>query len=195
MTESPATAGPPAAKTSAKLDSRATALVNPASGLANDYLNLFNEIVMLIEQLPSMPELMADLLAWKPTTYNDYFARSTLPGRQSAIEAYSQLDARFRHDFEEVVAELDRIATGAVAFIRRHHRVKGDSDPEGLAASCERFGSNLRTVLTRATNIVNHGVSEADESAQRRADRLIAIRVHAMKATEEFYANPRFGSD
>ncbi len=31
---------------------RAEAIVNPASGLANDYLNLFNEIVMLIEQLP-----------------------------------------------------------------------------------------------------------------------------------------------
>ena len=30
---------------------RAEALVNPASGLANDYLNLFNEIVMLLEQL------------------------------------------------------------------------------------------------------------------------------------------------
>ena len=35
---------------------RAEALVNPASGLANDYLNLFNEIVMLVEQLPTMPE-------------------------------------------------------------------------------------------------------------------------------------------
>ncbi|HTJ03030.1 MAG TPA: hypothetical protein VL492_09555 [Methylovirgula sp.] len=37
------------------LQSRAEAIVNPASGLANDYLNLFNEIVMLIEQLPVMP--------------------------------------------------------------------------------------------------------------------------------------------
>ncbi len=38
-------------------------LVNPASGIANDYLNLFNEIVMLIEQLPTMPELFDDIKA------------------------------------------------------------------------------------------------------------------------------------
>jgi hypothetical protein len=39
-----------AAGGAAPLNTRASALVNPASRLANDYLNLFNEIVMLIEQ-------------------------------------------------------------------------------------------------------------------------------------------------
>ena len=195
MTQSPASAGPLPQRNASALDGRATALVNPASGLANDYLNLFNEIVMLIEQLPSMPELMADLLAWKPTSYNDYFNRSSLPGRQSAIEAYGLLDAKFRHDFEETVSELDRIATGAVASIRRHHRIKGDGDREGLAVACERFGSNLRAVLTRATNIVNHGSKEADENAQKRADRLIAVRMHAKKDVDDFYSAPRFVSD
>jgi hypothetical protein len=38
-------------------------LVNPVSGLANDYLNLFNELVMMLEQIPQMPELLQDLLA------------------------------------------------------------------------------------------------------------------------------------
>ena len=60
-------------------------LVNPASGIANDYLNLFNEIVMLIEQLPTMPELIDDIKARKPTTYEDYFVNSSLPGRESDL--------------------------------------------------------------------------------------------------------------
>src|ERR1700759_5053507 len=47
----------PSLSTPSAREKRAEALVNPASGLANDYLNLFNEIVMLIEQLPTMPEL------------------------------------------------------------------------------------------------------------------------------------------
>jgi hypothetical protein len=193
------TQGPAPARTAAQPsplgDDHATALVNPASGLANDYLNLFNEIVMVIEQLPTMPELMADLLAWKPTSYDDYFARSPLPGRESALDAYRQLDGKFRHEFEQTVAELDRVATGAAAAIRRLHRLKGDSDPEALAASCERFGTHLRAVLTRATNLVNHGAAEADESAQRRADRLLAVRLHAIKEVEDFYARPRFESE
>lgn len=178
-----------------KIDRRAAALVNPASGLANDYLNLFNEIVMLIEQLPSMPELMADLLAWKPITYNDYFQQSPLPGKESALDAYSRLDGRFRHDFEEIVAELDRIATGAVASIRRHHRVRGDSDPDGLAAACERFGATLRNVLHRATNIVNHGSFDAEESAQRRADRLLAVRLQVLKDLDGRQSSSQFQPD
>ena len=195
MPHSPASAGPTTLRRSPQADSRAEALVNPVSGLANDYLNLFNEVVMLIEQLPNMPELIAELLEWKPTTYNDYFRRSSLPGKESAIDAYSRLDGKFRRDFEEIVAELDRIATGAVASIRRHHRVKGNDDAEGLALSCEKFGAHLRGMLSKATNLVNHGTSEADESAQRRADRLLAVRLHAIKDVEEFHAYPRFESD
>ncbi|MGB7246524.1 MAG: hypothetical protein WBC64_07610, partial [Methylovirgula sp.] len=57
-------------------EKRAEAIVNPASGLANDYLNLFNEIVMMIEQLPAMPELIDDILQWRPVTYQAYFAKS-----------------------------------------------------------------------------------------------------------------------
>lgn len=177
----------------AKIDHRAAALVNPASGLANDYLNLFNEVVMLIEQLPNMAELMSDLQVWKPISYNDYFQNSPLPGKESALDAYRSLDAKFRRDFEEIVAELDRIATGAVASLRRHHRVKGDSDPEGLAAACERFGSALRDVLQRATNLVNYGSSKPEESAQTRADRLLAVRMQLLKEGDALHAQPQFG--
>ena len=67
---------------------RAGDLVNPASGIANDYLNRFNEIVMLIEQLPAMPEFFDDILAWRPVTYRDYFRNSNLRGSTTALEAY-----------------------------------------------------------------------------------------------------------
>lgn len=151
---------------------RAEALVNPASGLANDYLNLFNEIVMLVEQLPSMPELFEDIQRWRPTSYQDYFRRSILPGRSSAIETYGQLDSRFRRDFETVVAELDRRATGAVAAVRR--QFKGESDPEALAALCERAGVSIREVLDQATMLVNHGELVSGDIVQKRTDLLIA---------------------
>ena len=117
---------------------RAEALVNPASGLANDYLNLFNEIVMLVEQLPTMPELFDDIQRWHPMSYRDYFRQSVLPGRISAIEAYDLLNARFRYDFEAVVAELDCRATGAVAAVRKHFKSQGG---ERSASPCQ----DLRT--------------------------------------------------
>jgi hypothetical protein len=157
----------------ARREKKATELVNPASGLANDYLNLFNEIVMLIEQLPTMPELMDDMLRWHPLSYQDYFANSVLPGRVSALDAYASLDARFREEFEGVVAELDRKAVGTVAAIRRHHKTFGESQPYALAGICERAGETMREVLRRATNLVNYGVKSPRREPQSIADRLI----------------------
>lgn len=151
---------------------RAEALVNPASGLANDYLNLFNEIVMLIEQLPTMPELFEDIQKWRPISYRDYFRRSILPGRGPALEAYDKLDARFRQSFETVVADLDRRAVGAVAAVRRQFR--GEPDPEGLATLCERAGQSIREVLDTATMIVNHGEVVSGDLVQKRTDLLMA---------------------
>jgi hypothetical protein len=162
-----------AAAADAPLKTRASALVNPASGLANDYLNLFNEIVMLIEQLPSMPELIEDIFAWRPTGYQDYFTRSILPGRGSALEAYAALSQTFRRDFEGIVEELDRMAVGAIAAIRRHHKTKGNAEPYTLAGLCTRSGEKMREVLERATKLVNYGPGDGGEAAQIVADRLL----------------------
>ncbi|MDF2115835.1 hypothetical protein PY365_09650 [Roseiarcaceae bacterium H3SJ34-1] len=174
------------------MEERASSLVNPASGLANDYLNLFNEIVMIIEQLPAMPELFEDLLAWKPTTYQEYFARSDLPGRHSALADYQQLNPRFRRRFEAVVQDLDRLAVGTVVSIRRHIKTKGESDLQTLVAICEKGSAGLREKLEEATLIVNHGTFESAEDAQARADRLLAVRINALKNMSEFWARPRF---
>lgn len=179
----------------AGVEQRALSLVNPASGLANDYLNLFNEVVMLIEQLPSMPELIEDLLAWRPKSYRDYFTASPLPGGQSAIEVYEQLDTAFKAAFDTAVAELDRQATAAVVQIRRHLRTKTNTDPEGLAALCEKSGVALRETLEKANTIVNSGVEGMQRHAQARADRLLAVRIQAIKDLENFMKTPLFPGD
>jgi hypothetical protein len=152
---------------------RAEALVNPASGLANDYLNIFNEIVMLIETLPAMPDLFEDILRWHPTSYRDYFRRSILPGRGSAIETYDRLDARFRRDFEALVADLDRRSTGAVAAVRRQFKANPD-DHDALAAVCERGGASIRESLEKAVSLVNYGEAGEIEDVQDRTDRIMA---------------------
>jgi hypothetical protein len=174
------------------LEARAASLVNPASGLANDYLNIYNEVVMLIETLPQMPEAIDDILAWRPVTYQDYFAKSILPGSQNALENYSKLDSKFRRDFEDVVAELDRCATGSVVAIRRHYRQKGTQDPAGLEAICNRAGAALREILQRAVGVVDYGQTHAEEEAQKRADRLLMVRIQAIKDVQDFYSKPRF---
>ena len=68
---------------------------------------------MLIEQLPSMPELMQDLQTWRPTSYRDYFGNSPLPGRHSALEVYDQLDSAFRAAFDTGIG-TGSLVVGAV---------------------------------------------------------------------------------
>ena len=173
----------------------ALTLVNPSSGIANDYLNLFNEVIMLIEQLPTMPDLQEDLFAWRSVSYENYFSRSPLAGSSSALDAYRNLDATFRRLFESSVSELDNRATGAIAAIRLHIRHHGERAPQTLVALCAKCGLQLRDVLDRAISIVNTGAADSVENAQARADRLIAVRLTAIKHVEEFYETPRFDAD
>ena len=43
--------------------------INPRTGLATDYLNHFNEAIMLLEMIPDMPECAEDFLGWQPLSY------------------------------------------------------------------------------------------------------------------------------
>src|SRR6188508_2238366 len=40
--------------------------INPSTGLATDYLNRFNEAVMLLDMLATCPEFRDDFLSWEP---------------------------------------------------------------------------------------------------------------------------------
>lgn len=177
------------------MDEDPLSIVNPASGIANDYLNLFNEIIMLVEQLPTMPDLVDDVFAWRPVAYEDYFERSQLDGRQSALDAYRKLDSSFRSKFETAVRDLDIAATASLVTIRRHLRQKGDTAPQTLASHCERCGRQMREALERAISLVNHGVADAYDNAQMRADRLLAIRLNHLRDLEDFYEAPRFAPE
>jgi hypothetical protein len=131
-------------------------LVNPVSGLANDYLNLFNELVMMLEQIPQIPELLDELVAWRPVSYREYFKNSKLPGRHSALAAYERLNPSFRRRFETFVAELDVVALASVASVRRQFRDGVPQDMGRVNTMCTRAGEKLRIILIRASRLVNY---------------------------------------
>ena len=62
--------------------------LDPQTFLATDYLNHFNEVVMLIEMILDMPEILEDAKEWQPKAYKDHFRDSTIADREIAIEAY-----------------------------------------------------------------------------------------------------------
>ena len=70
--------------------------INPRTGLATDYLNHFNEAIMLLEMIPDMPECAEDFLNWRPLSYSEHFTASSFSARDLAIEAYETTDAEIR---------------------------------------------------------------------------------------------------
>src|SRR4051794_41759559 len=87
-------------------DARAAELraanINPHTGLATDYLNHFNEAIMLLEMIPDMPDCAADFLRWRPLSYREHFAASTFRARELAIEAYDSADPALRSEFDRL---------------------------------------------------------------------------------------------
>ncbi len=86
--------------------------INPRTGLATEYLNHFNEAVMLLKLLPTCPECLEEFLAWRPLSYREHFARSRLQCRDLAIAAYETAEPAARDS-------LDALATAMIEMLRR----------------------------------------------------------------------------
>ena len=109
---------PPPAATAAETDSPETEAlrkrahgsnVNEQTLLATDYLNHFNEVVMLLEMLPDMPEMIEDVKAWRPKSYQDHFRTSTIADRELAVEAYDHVSKRYRESSDKTVDQINRL--------------------------------------------------------------------------------------
>src|SRR5215471_13248862 len=85
--------------------------INPVTGLATDYLNHFNEAIMLLEMLPMAPDCKEDFLAWRPMSYVDHFVASNFKHRDLAIIAYEQADPVFRQQLDDIADQMTRILT------------------------------------------------------------------------------------
>lgn len=87
----------------------APANINPESFLATDYLNHFNEIVMLMEMIPDMPELIEEAVEWSPKSYSQHFEESGFQAKDLAIKAYKLAPAIFKTPFEKTCTEMQSI--------------------------------------------------------------------------------------
>src|SRR6266850_4838919 len=85
--------------------------INPRTGLATDYLNHFNEAIMLLEMIPDMPDCAEDFLLWYPLSYREHFTASNFKARDLAIEAYDSADEHIRTEFDNITSAMTSILT------------------------------------------------------------------------------------
>ena len=72
--------------------------INPRTGLATDYLNHFNEAIMLLEMVPDLPECADDFLEWQPLSYAEHFTASNFkaPTMDEFEAMYAAVEAQGR---------------------------------------------------------------------------------------------------
>jgi hypothetical protein len=92
--------------------------INPRTGLATDYLNHFNEAVMLLEMIPDIPDCAEDFLAWTPLSYAEHFTATNFKARDLVIEAYEQADRDIRARFDQLTKTMTDILLAVGAAMR-----------------------------------------------------------------------------
>jgi hypothetical protein len=133
----------------------ADANINPATGLATDYLNHFNEAIMLLEMLSSCRDCRDDFLGWRPMSYREHFEASRFKGRAMAIAAYDAADPSLR-------GCLDTLAGTMTAVLEATRAAMSSDTPPGTAvALAERAAALLRPLVARAGAVIN-GENSAD---------------------------------
>ena len=142
--------------------------INPQTGLATDYLNHFNEVMMMLEMLPDMPECADDVLAWEPLSYEAHFRASGFAGRELAIEAFLAAPGSVRQALKDVVITLD------TAVCEKQSRLRSALDParpfDGftqlaaeLAGECVE---EIKPLIARASAIMHGHLDPADEQEE-----------------------------
>jgi hypothetical protein len=127
--------------------------------LATDYLNHFNEIVMLFD----MPELIEDCKAWQPKSYVDHFRQSTFSDRDLAVEAYGKVLSRYRIPFEETIRQINSLILSSIE--RLDADIAGGIDQEVLAYTCTSVSRAAQVLMDHASAIIHgsHHILDQEE--------------------------------
>jgi hypothetical protein len=160
MTSSATRPAQPASETadpSARAALLRAANINPRTGLATDYLNHFNEAVMLLEMIPDMPECAEDFLGWEPLSYAEHFTASNFKARDLAIDSYNSADVRIRTEFDNVTSAITSILAAVSAAMREATK---DDTRTRLA---EQATGWVKPLVMQAGGIINgDGAADVD---------------------------------
>lgn len=134
--------------------------INPRTFLATDYLNHFNEVIMLVELIPSMPEVAEDVLDWVPKSYIEHFGESKFREKELAVAAWHAARPSVRAALGAVVVELEATIHEAKDLVRGVTL----TSPEFAEMANILIHTRFRPLIDRASSIIN-GVPAHDVAA------------------------------
>jgi len=135
--------------------------INPQTLLATDYLNHFNEIIMMLEMIPDMPDCLEEAQAWQPKSYQDHFHDSQFRDKELAIEAYDHVPSKFRAAFEAIVNQMNAMIASAVDHIPQ---VIEGGNPDELRFVCSEASQGVQKLMDFASAVIHGSTKLLDQS-------------------------------
>jgi hypothetical protein len=154
--------------------------VNEVTLLATDYLNHFNEALMLAELVADMPDMLDEFLAWQPKHYKDHFRDSGVADKDLAIQAFDWSPLEYKEPFESIVAKLNK----QLEILQKN--LKATSQGSGKALSpdvIQKKCTLIRTLIDFAGGVINGNL---DSSNQESVDRVFTESDAINRETSEF---------
>lgn len=132
--------------------------INDVTLLSTDYLNHYNELVMMIEMVPDMPDLFEEVQAWEPKSYIQHFRDSGFQYKDLAIWAFDNAPERFREPLNDCIERADRTVHGALPMIAQFVQ---DGSPEALEVAVATLITSMRRNIDMMSALIN-GAMDAE---------------------------------
>jgi hypothetical protein len=127
----------------------AAANINPSTGLASDYLNHFNEAIMLLDLLPTTPECIVELIGWEPLSYQEHFAASHFKDKELALAAYAVAEPAARAQLDELADTMNALLVATCETLQRRASLDAANALAGETAA------RLKPLVARAGAVIN----------------------------------------
>jgi hypothetical protein len=127
----------------------AAANINPNTGLASDYLNHFNEAIMLLDLLPTTPECIVELIGWEPLSYQEHFAASHFKEKELALAAYAVAEPAARALLDELADTMNALLVATCETFQRRASL------DAANALAAETAARLKPLVARAGAVIN----------------------------------------
>ncbi|MGD9638177.1 MAG: hypothetical protein AB7U85_03855 [Alphaproteobacteria bacterium] len=138
--------------------------------LSTDYLNHFNEIIMMIAMIGEMPDIIEECKEWQPKSYIQHFTDTSLSYRFIAIELYRAVPKKNLDAFEQAIEQTNNAIFQTVE--RLELAISNGATPEELTQKAMVAQKALQT-LTEIISSIIHGAEKA--LSQSEIDKLITF--------------------
>ncbi|MDI7774379.1 hypothetical protein [Asticcacaulis sp. EMRT-3] len=134
--------------------------VNPATGLATDYLNLFNEAIMLFEMGLDMPDMAEELADWHRRGYIEHFEYSGFELKDVVIAAYLYAPHEIRSAFDDTVERALGVFDSSINIL-----LSSNIEDAAARADLDARLDEMKAMVVEMDSHI-HGRAEADRQSE-----------------------------